>query len=130
MSIASRSQQNAQKAFDQVCQVDRKIQADYKIWCQKLPMLILRNGLSQATGFMLAKSSDDSDNSASGLLLRHIAEISGQVADAAEFHQVIIHAELPEYQRLTRQILQASVWYKRYSESLFEDSKSGEVPHE
>lgn len=124
MSIATRSQKNAQAVYTQISQVDDERQADYKIWCHKFPILILRNGLSQATGFLLAKSGSDNNN-ASGLLLHHVAELMGK-RDAEELHQQVIRASLPEYQRLTRQILQAAIWYQRYSQSLFEEKDKKE----
>ncbi len=119
MTIRTRSQENAIQIYKQVNSVKKEFQKEYEIWCKKLPILILRNGLSQATGFLWAKAKQN-ESDPPGLLLKHLAEHL-KIPSAETLHRHVIKADLPEYQRLTRLTLEASLWYKRYTESLFED---------
>ena len=129
MRIQTRSQENAKRIYNQVEQIsraDERLKKEYGIWCQRLPILILRSGLSQATGFLWAKA-EQNESKASGILLKHLAKHLNvpNAETPADFHRHINRSELQEYQRLTRLTLEASLWYKRYAESLF-DVKSGE----
>lgn len=124
----TRSQSNSKLAFDQInnLSIDDKKKKQYGQLCHFFPILVLRSGLAQATGFFLAKAGDEED-SAHGIFLKHMSAVTNGSGDELpkNFQQRICAADLAEYQRMTRKILAASVWYKRFAESLLH-VKAGE----
>ena len=119
--MITRSQQHSQKVYEQLSQLqfDEVQQKKYGSLCHKFPLMVLRSGLAQAVAFVWVKGSQEED-SPQGVFLKHIAELSSQAAGEApaDFQQRINGLELTQYQRLTREILAASVWYKRFAESV------------
>ena len=127
--MKTRSQEYSQTVFDQLSrlQFNDTQEKEYGRLCHKFPLMVLRNGLSQAVAFVWVKSiskkgSDQGNNedSAQGMFLRHLSEltIGKEGESAAAFQQRINSLELVQYQRMTREILAASIWYKRFAESL------------
>ncbi len=92
-----------------------------------MPALILQNGLAQATGFLLAKGKDEHiallDDLA--LVLRKIGE-SG-CSNRNEMHETIISADVTRTIQLTRRMLEASGWLKRYVQGVLKIDATGET---
>ena len=116
--MMTRSQQHAQGIAGQVKEVQarpRKIQKQYGSLCHRFPIMVLRNGLAQAVGYLAAKSKN---TPAHGLLLGHIAAHLDSDANAASYQTHVNRADIAEYRHMTREALAAAVWYKRFAESL------------
>lgn len=106
-----------------------KLAKQYGSLCHNFPLMVLRSGLSQAVAFVWTKSNNQPDK-AQTAFLKHIASLLDiDEDDLSSFQREINGAELMDYQRHTRKVLAASIWYKRFAESLLgvkaEDSKEG-----
>ena len=131
--MMTRSQQHAKAIAEQVKEVQGnspKIQKQYGALCHRFPIMVLRNGLAQAVGFLAAKSKSDG-SSAHGLMLDHLAaHLLNPQARGADYQTHVINTEnIAAYRRMTRTALAAAVWYKRFAESLLnvDASDTGEV---
>lgn len=132
--MRTRSQQYSEAVFKQIERVDTGNFLDpdkkkqYGSLCHNFPIMVLQNGLSQAVAFLWVKanSAKEPEKSPYSLFLQHLSAItSGQEGESpANFQQRINQAPLVKYQQLTRQILSASIWYKRFAESIL-DVKAG-----
>ena len=112
-----RSQKYAQEAYPLVAEMQKhQLEVKYRTLALNFPSMILQSGLSQAIGFLMAKSKDEHQ-----MLLDHLATL---VLDKQEqdkqLHQTILTADLTHYQLLTRQTLEAASWLKRYTQALLE----------
>ncbi len=94
---------------------------EYGSLAHKLPVLILQNGLVQATGFLLAKG--EKHHLA---LLDDLAHLLG-TAGGASFHQTVIKADVTQTMLLTRRALEAAGWLKRYVQGVLKVDATGEV---
>lgn len=99
---------------------DKPYEKDYSSLAHSFPSMILRNGLAQATGFLLAKGKDQHN-----ALLDDLNEVlraanATPSPNGGELHDKIINADLSETMQLTRHSLEASAWIKRYSQGLLE----------
>ncbi len=101
----------------------------YGSLCHNFPLMVLRSGLSQAVAFVWVKSKSD-ENTPYDKFLKHLFLLLDRPENenVSDFQQYINQAELIEYQRLTRKILAASIWYKRFAESILGVKAGQEVP--
>ncbi len=90
----------------------------YGATAHKLPVLIRTAGLAQALGFVEARGS-----AGARLLLRDLGETLEHPLLFADSRS----AELPDYIHLTRQSLDALLWYKRFAQSVLQIEGSEEV---
>jgi len=81
----------------------------YGSLAHRLPVLVRTAGLAQALAFVEARGSQAGEK-----LLAHIAE----VVQEKELLKRSREAELEEYMDLTRKVLDALVWYKRFAQSV------------
>ena len=91
-----------------------KVEAERKQYgaaAHKLPVLIRTAGLAQALGFFEARGSE-----AAKRLLRDLGETLGRPSLFADSRG----AELAAYIHLTRQALDALLWYKRFAQSVLQ----------
>ncbi len=110
-----RSHRVAVAAFEKVsARVGDSFKKQYGALTHKLPVMILQNGLAQATGFLLAKGEKEHLAVLDDLLVVLREGESTQAADAHAFHTEIIAADLSKTMKLTRHALDASAWMKRY----------------
>jgi CRISPR-associated protein Cmr5 len=86
----------------------------YGAMAYKLPILIHTAGLVQALEFVNSRGTEVQQR-----LLEHLAETLGQ-KDAETLLETVRGAQLGLYIRLTRQILAALLWYKRFAQSLLD----------
>lgn len=113
-----RTQDYAKAAYPLVAEIHRSpFEAKYRTLALNFPTMIMQSGLSQAIGFLMAKSSSSSDEYA--LLLGHLAKLLGH-PDAKILHEVVLKSKLKEYQILSRRSLDATAWLKRYTQALLE----------
>ncbi|MFA9203504.1 MAG: type III-B CRISPR module-associated protein Cmr5 [Flavobacteriales bacterium] len=92
----------------------KKLASKYRTLALTFPNMILQSGLSQATGFLLAKGKDEHM-----AYLNDLARVMADgLADGASLHQHTINSQVGEYQQLTRRALDASAWLKRYTQAL------------
>lgn len=115
--INTRSQQLAERAFDQVQRheglPDKKRQ-EYIGFAKRFPALVHTCGLAQAVAFAHAKAPDDYLDD-----LR--AVMKSDKTDVASFAAAIRTADLGPYMQLSRTALEAAGWLKRYAEALLEN---------
>lgn len=132
--MQTRSQIYSKKVFGQIDDLSftvnenneekrlKKIKAlkkEYGSLCHNFPLMVLRNGLSQAVAFVWMKSENDL-NSPQGKFIKHLSLLTdgSETETAKDFQERINQLDLMKYQRITRKILSASIWYKRFAESL------------
>lgn len=108
---------NARKTFSAA--------GNYASLAHKLPVLILQNGLAQATGFLLAKGNDEHL-----ALLDDLADVMREAGERdstsrENLHQIIIDADVQRTMQLTRLALDASGWIKRYVQGVLRIDATG-----
>lgn len=98
----------------------------YGAMAHKLPILIRTAGLVQALAFVDARGEKTHKQ-----LLAHIAEtISLDRNEKLTASQLVTRsreAPLPEYMRLSQQVMAALLWYKRFAQSVL-DVAQGQEP--
>ena len=102
----------------------------YGAIAHKLPVLILQNGLAQATGFLL--TADKEERLA---LLDDLAQVLSGTGESGcnnrnEMHQTIISADTQKTMHLTRRALEASGWIKRYVQGVLKVDATGAAVEE
>ena len=107
--MLTRTQQYAAQIFEQVSHVTDAERQKYGSMAHKLPVLIRTAGLAQALAFVDSRGSDEQRQ-----LLEHIA----QVVSEEDLLRRSRESELADYMRLTRNVLAALVWYKRFAQSV------------
>ena len=111
--METRDQKYAKAAFPKVkAQENAATEKGYRTLALNFPVMILQSGLTQATGFLMAKGG--SEHTA---YLNDLAGILGQNSGKA-LHDAVVSSTLPQYQQLTRKALEASAWLKRYTQAL------------
>lgn len=112
IAVLTRNQEYAAQIFTQVGQLAQASEAERKKYgslAHRLPVLIRTAGLAQALAFVEARGGE-----AGKKLLAHIAAVIKEEELLARSRT----AELAEYMRLTRTVLAALVWYKRFAQSV------------
>jgi CRISPR-associated protein Cmr5 len=114
-------QQYSATAYEQVLSIkeDKKYKENeeykkYGAMAHKLPILIHTAGLAQALEFVHSRGKPVQKR-----LLDHLAITIGQ-GDTDKLLQTVRDASLSGYIRLTRQILAALLWYKRFAQSILD----------
>ena len=98
----------------------------YGALAHKLPGMILENGLSQATGFLLAKKNAEHRALLNDLCAVLQAAETTTAADGPGLHQEIIAGDLDRTLILTRRSLEAGGWLKRYAQGVLGVDATGE----
>ena len=122
--LITRDQRYAAIVYGQAQEIlkrDKREQGDYGGLANHLPTLVKKVGLAQALSFAEAKSGAG-DKQLLEDLRAAISEISGRRIDLLERSR---KAELSEYIWLTRQVMTALSWYKRFAQSVL-DVKQGD----
>ncbi|MGH8610274.1 MAG: type III-B CRISPR module-associated protein Cmr5 [Gammaproteobacteria bacterium] len=110
--MATREQQRAQLAYARVAErAEQDKEADYKRFSKRFPALIQTCGLAQALAFAEAKEQTQ--------YLQDLACVAG-ACNAETLTRQAREAELPVYQKLSRDTLAAAAWLKRYAEALLQ----------
>lgn len=112
----TRSQEYAQRAFACIQERAKVLEGDKKkkfaSFTKRFPTLIHTCGLCQALAFAQAKEYDD--------YLRDIASVLNRES-VGELLQMVPGVPVPEYMSLTREMINAASWLKRYAEALMDD---------
>ncbi len=114
----TRSRQHAANAHACVSAVASQAYASkYRALALSFPIMVLQSGLAQATGFLQAKSSDNNEYQ------RYLSDLAGVLGydNGPALYDAVIASDLPTYQQLTRQALDASGWLKRYAQALLQE---------
>ena len=106
------------------------LQKEYKTRAHSFPAMVMQSGLTQALGFLRAKSQGEL-----GPAYRAYAQGIAAVLDrpgADALHQESITAELPQYRRLTREVLEVAILIRRFAqiELRDDDQPASEAAHE
>ncbi|MCC6157455.1 MAG: type III-B CRISPR module-associated protein Cmr5 [Deltaproteobacteria bacterium] len=86
------------------------------LW-MRLPYLVLTNGLSQAVAFIASKY-DEQKKPEFGWVLSDLAAILGYTQNTVQT-EIQSFPDTRKYALATRQVLDASIWYKRYAEGIY-----------
>ena len=98
----------------------------YGALADKLPGMILENGLSQATGFLLAKAKPEHCAVLDDLCTVLRSAEATTSTDGPGLHQEIIASDLDQTLILTRRSLEAGGWLKRYAQGVLGVDATGE----
>ncbi|GIX35132.1 MAG: CRISPR system Cmr subunit Cmr5 [Lysobacteraceae bacterium] len=107
--MKTRTQRFAEAALAAVKAVGQAHQREYKARADGFPVMVMQSGLTQALGFLIGKGdvcrqyADD------------VARILGR-ANAMELQDAALGADLAEYRRLTREVLEVAALIKRYGQ--------------
>lgn len=131
----TRDQQYAQAVFELIGPLKNEYPKawtdEYGSMAHKLPVLIRTAGLAQALAFLEAKGKEkakekeeakEKDPKALRILCEHLAKVVGRSDLVARSRE----APLDEYMQLTRQCLDALLWFKRYAQSVLDVDASTE----
>lgn len=115
---------NHVEEFSKENKENKEAKSKYKSMCEKLPILIRTSGLAQALAFVEAKKEKAWER-----LLDHLEEtlesqvtvIDTRMRQTLSSRKIVENSRtlpLNEYMQLTRDVLSALLWYKRFSQSL------------
>jgi CRISPR-associated protein Cmr5 len=121
LAVLTRNQRYAAQIFEQVSQLPKAQHEKYDSMAHKLPVLVRTAGLAQALAFVESGNSDEQKK-----LLDHLAEVVG-MGNRQTLVKCIRTAELAEYMRLTRNVLAALDWYKRFAQSVLDVDTGGKT---
>src|SRR5579875_672637 len=110
--MQTRDQKYALTAYEHVSKVNMDDKQSYGAMAHKLPILIRTAGLAQALSFVEARGKKPQAQ-----LLTDIALTIGN-ANRQELLERVRKAELSEYIYLTKQVMDALLWYKRFAQSV------------
>jgi len=120
--MLTRNQQYAQDIFRKVSEIapsKKEYKEKYGAMAHKLPVLIRSAGLAQALAFVDSRGTEEQKK-----LLEHIALVVN-----AQSAQALLDRSrktgLIDYMHLTRNVLAALVWFKRFAQSVL-DVKAGD----
>jgi CRISPR-associated protein Cmr5 len=112
--MKTRDQEYASVAVNKVKAVKENLDEDnrnrYGSMAHQLPILIRSAGLAQALAFLETRDTDGHKQ-----LLKDLAVTVGESGNLV---QKARGAELNEYMHLTRQVMAALLWYKRFAQSI------------
>lgn len=123
--MKTRDQEYASKAVNMVLAAKKNLNDDdrnrYGSMAHQLPILIRSAGLAQALAFLETRESKGHQ--------QLLADLSTTVGLAGTLVQKTRGAELNEYIHLTRQVMAALLWYKRFAQSIL-DIKASDIVKE
>jgi CRISPR type III-B/RAMP module-associated protein Cmr5 len=103
--------------------LDKPWRKNYRDLWKKVPYLILTNGLMQTSAFLADKVGTGNDaDPAYTALLRHLRAIVPE-ATGGSLLEAVTGMDRRQYLRATRTILDAAIWYKRFSVALVGDDE-------
>lgn len=117
--MQTRSQMDAASVHAQITRLDPDLHGTYGRLCNRFPVMVLQNGLTQALGFIAGKAGTQGATAkAFGQFGKDVAELLGESGELNAFVGKVLRADLVAYQRLTRRALAVSLWQKRFAESV------------
>ncbi|MCP3746782.1 type III-B CRISPR module-associated protein Cmr5 [Paenibacillus sp. A3M_27_13] len=124
--MKSSQHEYAQAAFEGIKSLDADsvVAQQYGQLCHRFPSLVLTNGLRLAVTFFQAKSK--SVESPHALYLQHMWNALG--LDRSWNDE--LRKENADYLHLSRRVLSASVWFKRYAEAILKIEQGTDAPEQ
>lgn len=133
--LKTRSQRYAADIYKRVLTVKElpnpKVRDEFLSLVRSFPVLVKTAGLMQALAFLHSKAKyqqngEQGDVNAHALLLNNLSQsvIGGPGEQPDGQNSLLLKCwtePLSEYMRLTRESLEALLWYKRFSEALLKD---------
>lgn len=111
--MKTRDQEYAISAYERVSIVSKnKNYETYGAMAHKLPILIRKAGLAQALSFVEAKATDKPVYSSL------LADLKATVGRSQNLATLARSVELEDYMLLTKQVMDALLWYKRFAQSI------------
>src|SRR6266700_4147490 len=113
--MQTRDQKYAFSAFERVSIISKKEKQFYETYgamAHNLPILIRKAGLAQALSFVEAKAKDKAAYSSLLTDLKATVRRNENLATLAR------SVELEDYMLLTKQVMDALLWYKRFAQSI------------
>lgn len=128
----TREQARAQKVYRQILAVnqDKEIRENYGIICLNFPAYVHQCGLCQAVAFLQSKADRQNSSPRKRAYHRFLEDLSQSALQMPgdTFADHVRRANLIEYQRLSREVMALTNWYKRYAEAVLkvEPGQEGE----
>lgn len=113
MSMRTRKQEMAEKAYSCVSGMKPGKTDEYLTIAKTFPALIHNSGLVQALAFARAKGGE---KGAYNVYIKQLIDVMGENNLEAESRT----ADIVRYQYLSREAIEAATWLKRYAEALLE----------
>lgn len=90
----------------------------YNTLCQKMPGLIQRSGLVQAVVFVQSRGAPGSDKPKKQAPVDFLGDMAATygLADAIKLRERAQSAQLADYLALTRDMLDVSIWFRRFAQ--------------
>jgi len=121
-SAQQRHAEAAYKGVNEVCgQVGpqaQQVKAVYGQLCHRFPSLVMTNGLRLAFSFF--KSKGESSNLSVAQAYRLYLKNMGEAVNQDWQNSKNVSSEGADYLFLSREVLSASVWFKRYAEAILD----------
>lgn len=116
--MQSAQQRHAEAAYNGVNEVCGQVgvEAAYGQLCHRFPSLVMTNGLRLAFAFF--KSKGESSNPSVAQAYRLYLKNMGEAVNQDWQNSKNISSEGADYLFLSREVLSASVWFKRYAEAI------------
>ncbi len=119
----------AKTAYESIMEAAKEGSGDsfaqqYGQLCHRFPSLVLTNGLRLAVAFFRAKGKEDGKERAHKLYLQHMGQAVGYDFTKGEGY---VPEQNTEYLHLSRKVLSASVWFKRYAEAVLNVKQAVDV---
>lgn len=122
MSLRTIEQERALFAYNEIDEVERSGNKDYKSLVRGFASMILQNGLGQALAFLRAKGkSNQSDHH--NILYRHINEWLKKDESNFDILNKIVNGQNEIYRLYTKETLAFLVWLKKFAEAELPDKK-------
>ncbi|WP_428243448.1 type III-B CRISPR module-associated protein Cmr5 [Gynuella sp.] len=123
--LLSRNQRIAAEAYKQVVKrTQSKDPKKYGALVHKLPAMIMQNGLTQTTGFLMAKNETEHQEALEDLsaVLKSIKAIP----EEKKLHTQLLEMDLLKTMEITRHALTVSAWMRRYVQGILKIDATGE----
>ncbi len=112
--MKTRDQEYAISAYGRVSIVSKnKDYETYGAMTYKLPILIRKAGLAQALSFVEAKATDSKQ-----IYNSLLADLKATVGRSENLATLARSVELEDYMLLTKQVMDALLWYQRFAQSI------------
>ncbi len=100
-------------------------QGEYRSLCLKMPALLKQSGMVQALAFMRSRAGDG-DSSLGKAFCSDLARVYGQAEEdpGLALLKKAQKAALAEYLAMTREIIDISIWFRRFAQSELKEPKS------
>lgn len=118
----TREQARAQRVYLQILEVNknREIRENYGIICLNFPAYVHQCGLCQAVAFLQSKADAQNSSPRKQAYHRFLEDLSQSALKMSgnQFAEHVRKANLIDYQKISREVMALTNWYKRYAEAV------------